>query len=77
MRPVINDTKVIEDYLESHYLGKYVEYSPIGKPKIVSKIDRITVDTSRNPYVVIFVLDDNIKHEEELESFTDLITLVK
>lgn len=68
--------QVAEDYLESQYLNKFVKYSPVGRDELYGKIDRITVDNTRTPHMVIFVMDNNLKYEEELDEFPNLITLL-
>jgi len=64
-----------EKELEERYLDKFVHYTPIGKPEIYGRVDRIAVDNSKKQWVVIIFVDGK-KYTEEIESFDTLIELI-
>lgn len=70
------EDQITEESLEKYYLGKFVKYAPVGKSEIYGKIDRITIDTSRIPNRVIFILDSALRYEEELDDIHSLLTLL-
>jgi hypothetical protein len=48
---------VAEDLLEHKYLGKFVEFHPVGKDKLYGRVDRIALDTSKPTFKVIIMID--------------------
>lgn len=69
-------SELTEQSLEKKYRNKFVKYTPIGHTERYGKVDRITVDDTRQPAMVIFVLEDNWQYEEELGDIHSLLTLL-
>lgn len=65
----------LEKQLMEKYYDKFVHYSPIGKPELYGRLERIVIDDVKNPPIVILIIDGQ-RFEEELDEYESLLKLI-
>lgn len=72
--------KEVEDYLDKHYVNKVVQfniYTPKGKKTIAGKVESMAYDmATKNPPVVIIILNEAMRYEIEKDEFFSTVKLL-